>query len=34
MECPARSIRLDVGRPDHLAQLLGLLSDELGEVGR
>ena len=27
------SLRLDVGRPDHLAPLLGLLGDELAEVG-
>src|SRR5262249_41594813 len=28
------SLRLDVGGPDHLAPLLGFLSDELCEVGR
>jgi hypothetical protein len=28
------SFRLDVGRPDHLAPLLGLVSDELAEIGR
>src|SRR6186713_39803 len=27
------SLRLDVGRPDHLAPLLGLVGDELAEVG-
>src|SRR5215470_11215812 len=27
------SLRLDVGRPDHPAPLLGLLGDELAEVG-
>jgi hypothetical protein len=29
---PRGSLRLDVGRPDHLAPLLGFLSDELAEV--
>ena len=29
-----RLLRLDIGRPDHLAPLLGFLSDELAEVGR
>jgi hypothetical protein len=28
-----RLVRLDVGRPDHLAPLLGILGDELAEVG-
>src|SRR6516165_12075771 len=27
-------VRLDVGRPDHLAPLLGFVSDELAEFGR
>ena len=27
------SLRLDVGRPDHLAPLLGFVGDELAEVG-
>jgi hypothetical protein len=31
---PRRSLRLDVGRPDHLAPLLGVFCDELAEVGR
>ena len=26
-------LRLDVGRPDHLAPLLGVVGDELAEVG-
>src|SRR5262249_59322406 len=29
----AGSLRLDVGRPDYLAPLLGFLCDELAEVG-
>ncbi len=29
---PARSLRLDVGRPDHLAPFLGFCGDELAEV--
>src|SRR5262245_51643633 len=28
-----RSLRLDVGRPDHLAPLLGVVGDELAEIG-
>jgi len=28
-----RSLRLDVGRPDHLAPLFGLVGDKLTEVG-
>src|SRR5205085_2097229 len=28
------SLRLDVGRPDYLAPLLGVFDDELAEVGR
>src|SRR5262245_55216865 len=28
-----RSLRLDVGRPDHLAPLLGVVGDELTEIG-
>ena len=28
------SFRLDVGGPDHLAPLLGIVGDELAEVGR
>ena len=38
MECrrrrATRSLRLDVGRPDHLAPLLGFVGDELTEFGR
>src|SRR5262245_6096031 len=30
----SRLLRLDVGRPDYLAPLLGFVGDELGEVGR
>src|SRR5262249_62291822 len=30
----ARSLRLDFGRPDHLAPLLGVVCDQLAEVGR
>ena len=35
MECPRvpGSVRLDVGRPDHLGPLLGFVDDELAEVG-
>src|SRR5262245_10449865 len=29
----AVSVRLDVGRPDHLAPLLGFVGDELAEIG-
>jgi hypothetical protein len=29
----AASVRLDVGRSDHLRPLLGVVGDELGEVG-
>src|SRR6266853_1870722 len=29
----SRSLGLDVGRPDHLAPLLGLVGDQLAEVG-
>src|SRR5438874_120422 len=32
MEYVAWSFRLDIARPDHLAPLLGFLSDELAEV--
>src|SRR5579859_7972762 len=28
------SLRLDAGKPDHLAPLLGLVGDELAEIGR
>src|SRR5215831_13164898 len=28
-----RSLRLDVGRPDHLAPLLGVVRDDLDEIG-
>src|SRR5262245_54398196 len=31
--CGIGSLRLDVGRPDHLGPLLGLVGDELAEVG-
>jgi hypothetical protein len=30
----AGSVGLDVGRPDHLAPLLGLVGDELAKFGR
>ena len=30
---PVASLRLDVGRPDHLAPFLGVVGDKLGEVG-
>ena len=30
---PRVSLCLDVGRPDHLAPLLGFIGDELAEVG-
>ena len=30
----ARSLHLDIGGPDHLAPLLGIVGDELAEVGR
>jgi hypothetical protein len=33
MECQPASLRLDVGRADHLAPLLGFLGNELPEVG-
>src|SRR4029453_6262014 len=29
----AVSVRLDVGRPDHLGPLLGFVGDELAEIG-
>jgi type I restriction enzyme M protein len=29
-----RSLHLDIGCPDHLAPLLGIVGDELAEVGR
>src|SRR5215468_9752514 len=29
----SRTLRLDVGRPDHLAPLLSLFGDELAEIG-
>jgi hypothetical protein len=29
-----RSLHLDIGGPDHLAPLLGIVGDELAEVGR
>jgi hypothetical protein len=28
-----RSLRLDVGRPDHFASLLGFIGDQFAEVG-
>ena len=31
---PPGSLRLDVGRPHHLAPLLGVVGDDLGEIGR
>src|SRR5215471_14558773 len=34
MEHLARSLRLDVGRPDHLAPLLGFFGNERFEIGR
>ena len=33
MERQPGSLRLDVGRPDHLASFVGLFGDELAEVG-
>src|SRR5262249_47295952 len=33
MECPVRSIRLDVGSPDHFRPLLGFINDQLAEIG-
>ena len=35
MECVASTLlRLDVGRPDHLAPLLGFVGNERPEIGR